>query len=43
MIVKPASRIFSAISFGVFLSRGRLDKMDHAVQKRFPGLEVMLS
>ena len=33
MIVSPASRMFSAISFGVFWRLGALDEGDHAVEE----------
>ena len=33
MIVRPASRMLSAISFGVFCRLGALDERDHPVEE----------
>ena len=35
--VRPASRMFSAISFGVLRRGGALDESDHAVEERVAG------
>ena len=37
MIVSPASRMLSAISFGVFWRVGALDEGDHPVDERLAG------
>ena len=38
MIVRPASRMLRAISFGVFWRLGALDQGDHAVEERLARL-----
>ena len=40
-MVRPASRIVSAISFGVLLPLGALDERDHPVEEGLAGLCVM--
>ena len=37
MIVSPASRMLSAISFGVFWRDGAFDERDHPVEERLAG------
>ena len=41
MIVSPASRMLSAISFGVFWRLRAFDERDHPVEEGLAGLAVM--